>query len=186
MSTNLKNIKMGHFGGGGGGGGAGFGMSAGKLLTNNNTNGNNVSGGGGGGGGGGGNGAGASSNSNNKTASHATTTTDADVFAMPSGTIIPLIRSRDVAKQLPTIAAALQRPADDHLAAEDLDAVQLELELMLSNVALRARVLKAEYDSLDKDEKRQDRRKLERIPPGSPPINQALLNGILSMGSAGG
>lgn len=103
---------------------------------------------------------------------------------MPSGTIIPLIRSRDVAKQLPTFAAALQRPADDHLAAEDLDAVQLELELLLSNVALRARVLKAEYDSLDKDEKRQDRRKLERVPPGSPPINQAMLNGILGIGNA--
>ncbi|KAL7744000.1 hypothetical protein ACLKA6_001234 [Drosophila palustris] len=172
---------MGHFGGGSGGGGAGFGMSAGKLLTNNtNTNGN--------GGAGGGSGAvagvsgGSSSNSGSKSASHATTDNN-DVFAMSSGTIIPLIRSRDVPKQLPTIAAALQRPADDHLAAEDLDAVQLELELMLSNVALRARVLKAEYDSLDKDEKRQDRRKLERVPPGSPPINQSMLNGILGMGS---
>ncbi|KAM8720394.1 hypothetical protein ACLKA7_006443 [Drosophila subpalustris] len=172
---------MGHFGGGGGGG-AGFGMSAGKLLTNNtNTNGNGGAGSGGSGSVAGVSG-GSSSNSGSKSASHATTDNN-DVFAMSSGTIIPLIRSRDVPKQLPTIAAALQRPADDHLAAEDLDAVQLELELMLSNVALRARVLKAEYDSLDKDEKRQDRRKLERVPPGSPPINQSMLNGILGMGS---
>ncbi|KAH8416587.1 hypothetical protein KR222_010462 [Zaprionus bogoriensis] len=204
MSANLKNLKMSHFGGGGGGGnGAAFGMSAGKLLTNNNTNGNGGGGGGSGGGGGAGaggvgsgvssgaggssnsagaGGAGAGSGSASKSASHALT--DAEVFAMASGAIIPLIRSRDVPKQLPTLAAALQRPADEHLAAEDLDAVQLELELMLSNVALRARALKAEYDSLDKDEKRQDRRKLERVPPGSPPTNQSMLNGILGLGSA--
>lgn len=186
MSTNVKNLKMGHFGG------AGFGMSAGKLLTNNNTNGN---------GGGGGSGVGTSGGASGGSSSTATsgivggsiagtgagskstsqTILDTEIFSMPSGAIIPLIRTRDVPKQLPTIAAALQRPADEHLAAEDLDAVQLELELMLSNVALRARVLKSEYDCLDKDEKRQDRRKLERVPPGtgSPPINQSMLTGLL-------
>lgn len=191
MSTNVKNLKMGHFGG------AGFGMSAGKLLTNNNTNGNGGGGGGSGGSagsssssavGGSGGGSGAASGivggsiatgAGSGSKSTAQALLDTDIFAMSSGATIPLIRSRDVAKQLPTIAAALQRPADEHLAAEDLDAVQLELELMLSNVALRARVLKAEYDSLDKDEKRQDRRKLERVPPGSPPINQSMLTGLL-------
>lgn len=188
MSTNVKNLKMGHFGG------AGFGMSAGKLLTNNNTNGNG--GGGGGGSGVSGSGVGTSGGGPSSTAtsgmiagtiagtgsggkSTSQAILDNDIFSMPSGAIIPLIRTRDVPKQLPTIAAALQRPADEHLAAEDLDAVQLELELMLSNVALRARVLKAEYDSLDKDEKRQDRRKMERVPPGSPPINQSMLTGLL-------
>ncbi|KAH8387115.1 hypothetical protein KR093_004854 [Drosophila rubida] len=178
MGTNLKNVKMNHFGG--------FGISSGKMLASTiNNNGSNISGGGGATGVAGNSGNSGSSSSNNKsTASHATA--DNDVLAMLSGAIIPLIRSRDVAKQLPTLAAALQRPADDYLAAEDLDAVQLELELMLSNVALRARVLKAEYDSLDKDEKRQDRRKLERLPPGSPPVNHGLLNGILAGGVAGG
>lgn len=177
MSANLKNLKMSHFGG------AGFAISAGKLLANNNTNGNSGTGVGITGGVGGGGSAGAGSS---KSASHALA--DADIFVTPSGTIIPLIRSRDVPKQLPTIAAALQRPADEHLAAEDLDAVQLELELMLSNVALRTRVLKAEYDNLDKDEKRQDRRKLERAPPGSPPTTPGMLNGLLGLGSnsAGG
>ncbi|KAH8299232.1 hypothetical protein KR044_006563 [Drosophila immigrans] len=180
MGTNLKNVKMNHFGSA-----AGFGISAGKLLTNNtngsssNTNNNNGSAASSSN-----NNSNNSSNSNKSTASHATG--DNEVLAMPSGAIIPLIRSRDVAKQLPTLAAALQRSADDYLAAEDLDAVQLELELMLSNVALRARVLKAEYDNLDKDEKRQDRRKLERLPPGSPPVNHGLLNGILASGGAGG
>lgn len=185
MSTNVKNLKMGHFGGGG------FGMSAGKLLTNNNTNGN---GGGGGVSGVGASGGGGSSSTATSgiiggsiagtgagSKSTSQTILDTDIFSMPSGAIIPLIRTRDVPKQLPTITAALQRPADEHLAAEDLDAVQLELELMLSNVALRARVLKTEYDCLDKDEKRQDRRKLERVPPGtsSPPFNQSMLTGLL-------
>ncbi|KAI8034826.1 transcriptional adapter 3 [Drosophila gunungcola] len=165
MSANLKNIKLGHFGGGGSGGApssssGGFGISAssggaGKLPTNGT---------------GGGKSAPPSSFA------------EAEVLATPGGVVIPIIRTRDVAKLLPTIATALQRPADDHLAAEDLDAVQLELEQMLSNVALRTRVLKTEYDSLDKDEKRQDRRKLDRV-PGSPPCPASMLNGLLGIGS---
>ncbi|XP_020808480.1 transcriptional adapter 3 [Drosophila serrata] len=165
MSANLKNIKLGHFGGGGGGtsvGGVGssggFGISAssggaGKLPTNGTAGGKSAS---------------------------ASTSTEAEVLATPGGVIIPLIRTRDVPRLLPTIATALQRPSDDHLAAEDLDAVQLELEQMLSNVALRTRVLKAEYDSLDKDDKRQDRRKMDRV-PGSPPCQSTMLNGLLGI-----
>ncbi|XP_067635195.1 transcriptional adapter 3 isoform X2 [Eurosta solidaginis] len=53
---------------------------------------------------------------------------------------------------------ALQRTAEDYLAAEDLDSIQLELETLLSNVALRYRVLKSEYESLDKDDRRNERR----------------------------
>jgi len=158
MSANLKNIKLAHFGGPPGS--SGFGISAssggaGKLPTNGT---------------GGGKSAPPSS------------FTEAEVLATPGGVVIPIIRTRDVPKLLPTIANALQRPADDHLAAEDLDAVQLELEQMLSNVALRTRVLKSEYDSLDKDEKRQDRRKLDRV-PGSPPCPANMLNGLLGVGS---
>ncbi|XP_043660459.1 transcriptional adapter 3-B [Drosophila teissieri] len=158
MSANLKNIKLAHFGGSLGSGGFGISASsggAGKLPTNGT---------------GGGKSAPASS------------FTESEVLATPGGVVIPIIRTRDVPKLLPTIAAALQRPSDDHLAAEDLDAVQLELEQMLSNVALRTRVLKAEYDSLDKDEKRQDRRKIDRV-PGSPPCPASMLNGLLGIGS---
>lgn len=50
---------------------------------------------------------------------------------------------------------ALSRPHDDSLPAEELDAIQLELELLLSTVALRYRSLKAEYESLDREDKRQ-------------------------------
>ncbi|XP_034649896.1 transcriptional adapter 3 [Drosophila subobscura] len=176
MSTTFKNLKLGHFGGGGagivGGGGAGgsiggaFGMAisggvAGKMPLN-------------GGGGGGGKGASAAA------------AAESEVFLTPSGVIIPLIRTRDMPKRLPTMSAALQRPSDDHLSAEDLDAVQLELEQLLSNVALRARVLKAEYDSVDKDEKRNDRRKFDRV-AGSPPCtsNNAMLNAMLGIGVGG-
>ncbi|XP_017034699.1 transcriptional adapter 3 [Drosophila kikkawai] len=166
MSANLKNLKLGHFGGGGGGtsaGGAGsssgFGISAssggaGKLPSNGTGGGKSAS---------------------------ASASSEAEVLATPGGVIIPVIRTRDVPRLLPTIATALQRPSDDHLAAEDLDAVQLELEQMLSNVALRTRVLKAEYDSLDKDDKRQDRRKMDRV-PGSPPCQSSMLNGLLGIG----
>ncbi|KAH8354788.1 hypothetical protein KR084_007817 [Drosophila pseudotakahashii] len=167
MSANLKNInKLAHFGAppGGSSGSSGFGISAsssggaGKLPTN-------------------GTGGGKSAPPSSTFAAAAD-----EVLATPGGVAIPIIRTRDVAKLLPTIATALQRPADDHLAAEDLDAVQLELEQMLSNVALRTRVLKTEYDSLDKDEKRQDRRKLDRV-PGSPPCPASMLNGLLGIGS---
>lgn len=54
--------------------------------------------------------------------------------------------------------------------AEDLDAIQLELETMLSIVALRYRGLKNEYDVLDKaaDEKREKKGKLAERQPSSP------------------
>ncbi|XP_037932104.1 transcriptional adapter 3-like [Teleopsis dalmanni] len=71
---------------------------------------------------------------------------------------IPLIKSKDNAKQLPTYYNVLQRSSEDYLSAEDLDKIQAELETLLSNVALRYRVLKAEYESLDKDERRNERR----------------------------
>ncbi|XP_004520093.1 transcriptional adapter 3-A [Ceratitis capitata] len=74
------------------------------------------------------------------------------------GINIPLIKVKDNSKQLPTYHAALQRSADDNLAAEDLDSIQLELETLLSSVAQRYRVLKSEYESLDKDERRNERR----------------------------
>jgi len=105
MSANLKNIKLAHFGGPPGS--SGFGISAssggaGKLPTNGT---------------GGGKSAPPSS------------FTEAEVLATPGGVVIPIIRTRDVPKLLPTIANALQRPADDHLAAEDLDAVHYRMTL---------------------------------------------------------
>ncbi|XP_055906242.1 transcriptional adapter 3-B isoform X2 [Eupeodes corollae] len=86
------------------------------------------------------------------------------------GTInIPHIKIKDNSRLLPKYAAALDRSKDDQLPAEDLDSVQLELESLLTNVALRYRVLKAEYDVIDRDEKRFDRRqKAQDKAPHSP------------------
>lgn len=53
--------------------------------------------------------------------------------------------------------------------AEDLDMVQLELELLLSTVALRYRVLKSEIDTIDKaDERRERKGKFIDKAPSSP------------------
>lgn len=71
---------------------------------------------------------------------------------------IPIIKTKDCVKLLPTYSAALNRGADEHLAAEDLDNVQLELETLLSSVALRYRVLKLEYESIDKDDKNKEKK----------------------------
>ncbi|XP_075157363.1 transcriptional adaptor 3 [Haematobia irritans] len=71
---------------------------------------------------------------------------------------IPIIKTKDCPKQLPVYTAALNKPAEDFLAAEDLDNIQLELETLLSSVALRYRVLKLEYENLDKDDKNKDKK----------------------------
>ncbi|XP_061388045.1 transcriptional adapter 3-like [Musca vetustissima] len=75
-----------------------------------------------------------------------------------SGLVIPMIKTKDCPKQLPIYSAALGKPAEDYLAAEDLDNIQLELEKLLSSVALRYRVLKLEYENLDKDDKNKDKK----------------------------
>ncbi|XP_013098253.1 transcriptional adapter 3-A [Stomoxys calcitrans] len=72
---------------------------------------------------------------------------------------IPIIKTKDCPKQLPVYTSALNKPADDFLAADELDNIQLELETLLSSVALRYRVLKLEYENLDKDEKNKDSKK---------------------------
>lgn len=85
----------------------------------------------------------------------------------PSG--LPHLKTADNAKLLPKYSAALGRPANDTVPAEDLDLVQLELETLLSTVALRYRNLKAEYEVLDKaDEKREKKGKLLDRQPSSP------------------
>lgn len=85
----------------------------------------------------------------------------------PSG--LPHIKTAENAKLLPKYTAALARPGNDSVPAEDLDAVQLELETLLSTVALRYRSLKADYDVMDKaDEKREKKGKLMDRQPNSP------------------
>lgn len=82
--------------------------------------------------------------------------------------VIPYIKSQDNAKLLPKYCAALARPKDGYLPAEDLDAVQLELEMLLSTVALRYRVLKSEYDAIEKEDRRDRKNKFIEKAPTSP------------------
>lgn len=62
---------------------------------------------------------------------------------------IPHIRCQDNADQLPKYHAALLRQSSGELPPDDLEAIQAELETLLSTVALRYRVLKSELESND-------------------------------------
>lgn len=64
-----------------------------------------------------------------------------------------LIKSSENPKYLPRYTAALTKPASDLYPAEELDGTQLELEILLSTVALRYRNLKSGFDSLDREDK---------------------------------
>lgn len=79
------------------------------------------------------------------------------------------IKGQDNFKLLPRYSAALGRPHDDSMPAEDLDAIQLELEMLLSTVAQRARALKYEFESLDREDKREKKGKYIEKQPASPP-----------------
>lgn len=72
--------------------------------------------------------------------------------------LIPHIKIQDNQKVLPKYATALNRSPDEILPAEDLDAIQLELEHLLCTVALRYRVLKSEIDLLEKSDDIKDKR----------------------------
>ncbi|XP_055694454.1 transcriptional adapter 3 [Lutzomyia longipalpis] len=86
-----------------------------------------------------------------------------------SGTTLPHLKPQDNSKILPKIHTALSRPQDSYLPTEDLDGIQLELENLLSTVALRYRYLKAEYEILDKAEERRDKKgKFMEKDPSSP------------------
>lgn len=64
-----------------------------------------------------------------------------------------LIKMSENSKCLPRYTMALSKPAADLFPAEELDGAQLELELLLSTVALRYRSLKSNFDSLDREDK---------------------------------
>lgn len=82
--------------------------------------------------------------------------------------LVPYIKTQDNGKVLPKYTAALSS-TDDLVPAEDLDMIQLELELLLSTVALRYRVLKSEMESIDKaDERRERKGKFLDKAPSSP------------------
>lgn len=75
------------------------------------------------------------------------------VPTVPQANFSTLIKTAENAKYLPRYAAALAKPNTDLFPADELDGVQLELELLLSTVALRYRSLKSGVESLDREEK---------------------------------
>ncbi|XP_055624243.1 transcriptional adapter 3 [Toxorhynchites rutilus septentrionalis] len=83
--------------------------------------------------------------------------------------LIPYIKTADNGKVLPKYTVALSSTTEDLIPAEDLDAIQLELELLMSTVALRYRVLKSEIETIDKaDERRERKGKFIEKAPASP------------------
>lgn len=64
-----------------------------------------------------------------------------------------LIKTSENFKYLPRYTTALTKPATELFPAEELDGIQLELEILLSTVALRYRSLKSGFDSLDREDK---------------------------------
>lgn len=84
---------------------------------------------------------------------------------------IPLLKTQNNKEKLPKIHTALSRSQSDLVPADELDGIQLELEMLLSTVALRYRVLKSELESIDKADERKDRKNITRLmekPPISP------------------
>ncbi|XP_035721557.1 transcriptional adapter 3-A-like [Vespa mandarinia] len=80
----------------------------------------------------------------------------------PSGTesimSIPILKISDNSRLLPRYASVLQRTTEDSVGMEDLDALQLELETLLSSVVVRHRMLQDEIASLSSAEERRDKR----------------------------
>lgn len=68
---------------------------------------------------------------------------------IPQPNLMKIIPIAENAKYLPTFTRALTRPATEQLPADELDAIQGELELLLSTAALRYRSVKEDMDALD-------------------------------------
>ncbi|XP_031616810.1 transcriptional adapter 3-like [Contarinia nasturtii] len=64
-----------------------------------------------------------------------------------------LIKTSENIKYLPRYTSALTKSAIELFPAEELDGIQLELEILLSTVALRYKSLKSGFDSLDREDK---------------------------------
>ena len=73
-------------------------------------------------------------------------------------TALPVIKMIDNSKVLPRYYSVLQRSAEEGVNMEDLDTLQLELEMLLSSVVVRSRMLQEEIASLSASEERRDRR----------------------------
>lgn len=86
-----------------------------------------------------------------------TTNPDAMINRNQQPNLSTLIKMQENSKYLPRYSVALTKFTDDLYPADELDSIQLELELLLSTVALRYRKLKSEFDALeDKSHKKHN------------------------------
>lgn len=77
---------------------------------------------------------------------------------------IPIIRTMDNATILSKYTAILSRTSEDAITMEELDGLQQDLEKLLSTCATRNRYLRSEVVSLDKEEKRDKKKLLDKAP----------------------
>lgn len=75
-----------------------------------------------------------------------------------SGPCLPILKVSENEKLVPRYANILQRNSEEGIGMEDLDALQLDLEILLSSVVVRGRVLHEEMSNLSSAEERRDRR----------------------------
>lgn len=71
---------------------------------------------------------------------------------------IPYIRLQDNAVTLPRLSAISVRSADEPIGMDELDALQLELESLLCNTALRIRYFQGEIESIDTNESKREKK----------------------------
>ncbi|XP_041982240.1 transcriptional adapter 3 [Aricia agestis] len=71
---------------------------------------------------------------------------------------IPYIRQQDNNVTLPRLAAIAARSADEPIGMDELDALQLELESLLCNTALRIRYFQGEIESIDTNESKREKK----------------------------
>ncbi|XP_011547848.2 transcriptional adapter 3 [Plutella xylostella] len=71
---------------------------------------------------------------------------------------IPYIKVQDNAVVLPRYTAIAARSTDDHIGMDELDSLQLELESLLTNSALRVRYFQSEIESIDTNESKREKK----------------------------
>lgn len=72
---------------------------------------------------------------------------------------LPILKTADNTRHLPRYSSILQRTPDEGVGMEDLDTLQLELEMLLSSVVVRHRMLQDEIANLSSAEtERRDKR----------------------------
>lgn len=71
---------------------------------------------------------------------------------------IPYIKIQDNAVHLPRFTAIAARPNDELIGMDELDSLQLELESLLCNTALRVRYFQSEIESIDTNESKREKK----------------------------